>query len=167
MPSFLSPFDALVEYFQGRPIEFHADASAKSLELIVGRTTTVYKCHVCITHNDEILQIDAKFPVRACDAAMRPLAAEMVARANYGLAIGRLDIDMSDGEIAFHIGHLIGESGLDDANIGRLFRLALNTSDRYFGALMRLIYGGHTPSDAVYVAELDLHAERADAESDT
>jgi hypothetical protein len=166
MPSFLSPFDALVEYFQDRPVEFHADASAKSLELIVGRTTTVYRCHLRITHSDEILQIDVKFPVRACGAAIRPLAAEMVARANYGLVIGRLDMDMSDGEIAFHIGHLIGESGLDDENIGCLFRSALNTSDRYFGALMRLIYGGHTPGDAVYVAELDMRAERADAGSD-
>jgi hypothetical protein len=166
MPSFLSPFDALVEHFRSRQVRFDADSSSKSLNMVLGRTNTVYVCHLHVLRDDEILQITVKFPVRVGDAALRALAAEMVARANHGLLIGRLGIDMSDGEIDFHIGHLIGEAGLDDETIERLFRTALNTSDRYFGALMRLIYGGHTPGDAVYVAELDMHAERADAESD-
>jgi len=166
MSSFHSPFDALVEHFQRRHFRFNADASKKSLHMIVGRTTASYSCYLGIIRDDQVLLISVKFPVQVCDTAMRALAAEMVVRANYGLLIGRLDMDMSDGEISVHICHLIGEAGLDDETIEYLFRAALNTSDRYFGALMRLVYAGHTPGDAVYVAELDTHAERADAESD-
>jgi hypothetical protein len=40
----------------------------------------------------------------------------------------------------------------------------MGTCDRYFPALMRVMFGGSTPADAVYLSEIDAHA--AELESD-
>jgi hypothetical protein len=160
MPSFTSPFDVLVEHLRGANLKFHADYESKSAGLTMCGEAAIYNCRFRISHDDEILQIDVTFPVQARAAAMRTLAAEMITRANHRLPIGHLEMDMADGEISFHVGHVIGEAGLDDYIVNRLFGTALTSSDRYFTALMRLMYGGHTPEDAVYVADLDSHCER-------
>lgn len=91
---------------------------------------------------------------------VREQVLELVARANRGLPIGRFDIDLSDGQVTFHIGHAFGSSGLQDEEVQRLFSTAIATVDRYFPALMRLMYGGHTPEDAVYLADLAVHSEK-------
>jgi len=46
--------------------------------------------------------------------------------------------------------------------IGSLFTTAMATTERYFPAFMRVMYGGHTPEDAVYLSELEVHSARLD-----
>ncbi len=41
----------------------------------------------------------------------------------------------------------------------------MGTADRYFSALMKTLVGGETPADAIYLAELDCHAEVVDQEN--
>jgi hypothetical protein len=39
----------------------------------------------------------------------------------------------------------------------------LGTADRYFGPFMRLLFAGENPEDAIFLAELDQHAEAIDS----
>ena len=66
---------------------------------------------------------------------------------------------MDTGDINFHLGQVIRGQGLDDEIIGGVFSAGLATADRYFPAIMRVMFAGQTPTDAVYLSELDVHAE--------
>ena len=159
MPSFLSPFETLVEHCKEHDIKCHVNHAKKFISFSMCGEAAVYKVRWAITHDDEMLQMDVSIPVQVRDEKMRPLVLESLMRANHRLALGNFNLDHSDGEIVYHIACPIGEAGLEDLIICKLFGTALATTDRYFTALMRVMYGGHTPEDAVYLAELSLHSE--------
>ena len=166
MSNFSAPFNTVVAHFENAGMNFHTDGDQKLVFFTMCGDAAVYTCRLRVTHEDDVLQIDLAIPVLARQPKVREQVVELVARANRGLPIGRFDIDMSDGQVTFHIGHAIASAGLDEDAVGRLFSTALATVDRYFPALMRLMYGGHTPEDAVYLSELETHSEKvADAKS--
>jgi len=159
MPSFTSSFEALVEHCRDNGIKCHADFEKKFLGFAMRGETAVYKIKWCITHEDEMLQMEICFPIQPRDQKIQPLILETLNRANYKLVVGHFAMDLADSEIIYHLSCPISEAGLEDHMIGRLFGTALAASDLYFTALMRVIYGGHTPEDAVYLADLPSHSE--------
>jgi hypothetical protein len=160
MPNFSAPFNALVGHFESNGLNFNSDEEDKVVFFTMCGDAAVYTCRFRITHDDDVLQIDLALPVLARQPKVREQVLELVARANRGLPLGRFDLDLSDGQVTFHIGHTIGSSGLQDEDVRRLFSTAMATVDRYFPALMRLMYGGHTPEDAVYLSELEAHSSK-------
>ena len=160
MPNFSAPFNALVGHFESNGLNFNSDQEDKVVFFTMCGDAAVYTCRFRITHDDDVLQIDLAMPVLARQPKVCNQVLELVARANRGLPVGRFDLDLSDGQVTFHIGHAIGSSGLQDEDVRRLFSTAMATVDRYFPALMRLMYGGHTPEDAVYLSELEAHSSK-------
>jgi hypothetical protein len=80
---------------------------------------------------------------------LRVAAAEFITRANYGLRIGNLEMDFSDGEVRY-------KSSLDfegESLTSQLIKLAIypavQTMDRYLPGLMAVVYGSKTPTEAV------------------
>ena len=165
MNSFLAPFETLVEHCKEHGIKCHADHGKKFINFSMCGDAAVYRVRWGVTHEDEVLQMDITVPVHARDEKMRPLVLETLMRANHKLVLGNFTLDHSDGEIVYHIACPIGEAGLEDLVICKLFGTALATTDRYFTALMRVMYGGHTPADATYLSELALHSENTSDEA--
>lgn len=161
--SFGTPFRALVDHCLATKLNFQSDPAQKTVLFFIVGEYSLYNVIMRITRDDSVVQVLVRFPVFASDAKIRPLAAEMVTRANHGLLLGNLDIDMDDGEVRYQVGQVIPESGLDDKLLGSIVSTALGTADVYFTALMRVMFGGHTPSDAVYLAELSNHSEAVEA----
>jgi hypothetical protein len=154
----VTPFDVLVNHFESNNFRFQTDPAGKSLQLFITGDCAVYNCRLQLTHDDDLLQARVHCPVSARDIKIRPLVAEVLARANHGMSIGNFDIDMDSGDISYHLGQVIRDRALDDETIGGVFSTALSTADRYFPAIMRVMFAGHTPADAVYLSELDVHA---------
>ena len=158
-PEFRTPFQVLVDHCEAAELRFRADPEAKGVFFSIRGELAIYDLALLITHEDEIFQVHVTLPVATREERLKPLVAEFVTRANHKLVLGRFDYDMDEGRLLFHVGHAFGDRGLDDQTIGRLLATAMFTSDRYFPALMRALVGGETPADAVYLAELDHHAE--------
>lgn len=156
---FSPAFETLVAHFESNDFRFHADHNAKSVQLFITGDAVIYNCRIQLTHQDELIQVRIHYPVVARDPKIRPYVAEALARANHGMSIGNFDIDMDTGDINFHLGQVIRGNGLDDEIIGGVFSAGLATADRYFPAIMRVMFAGHTPADAVYLSQLDVHAE--------
>ena len=158
MNDFVAPFETLVGHCQEHGIKCHVDYGKKFISFSMCGEAAVYKARWAITHGGEMLQMDVSVPVRARDEKIRPLVLETLMRANHKLVLGSFNLDHADGEIIYHLACPIGEAGLEDEVIGKLFGTAMATTNRYFTALMRVMYGGHTPEDAIYLAELPLHS---------
>ena len=157
--SFSQAFETLVAHFESNDLKFLPDRESRSIQLFMTGDFAVYNCKIQLTHDDGLIQTRVHYPGGARDPEIRPLVAEALARANHGMAIGNFHIDLDSGGINFHLGQVIGEQGLYDEIIGGVFSASLSTADRYFPAVMRVMFAGHTPTDAVFLSELDVHAE--------
>jgi len=159
---FGTPFRALLDHCEATGLTFSADRETQRIKLKLVRQHALYNCSFCITNEERIVQIHINHPVLAKDEKMRPAVMEFLTRANFGLVIGNFEMDLRDGEISYHVGHVIAGQKLDDETIRGLVTTALATSDKYFPALMCLMFAGHTPEDAVFLAELDTHSEHVE-----
>jgi hypothetical protein len=166
-PEFGSPFQVVVDYCESAEIKFRAEPDVKGVFFSMRGEMAIYDVALLITHEDEVLQIYLTIPIATTDERFRPLVAEFVTRANHRIVIGHFDFDIDEGKLRYHIGHAFGERGLDEDAVGRLFATAMGTADRYFPALMKTLVGGETPADAIFLAELDCHAETSKEDEKT
>lgn len=164
-PAFGTPYQVIVDHCESGGLKFRAVEEQKAVFFSVRGDAAAYEVALLVTHDDEVFQIYVTLPLGNSDANLRPLIAEFVARANHRLVIGHFDLDMDDGRLRYHVGHAIGEGALDGETVGRLIGTALNTADRYYPGIMRVLFAGHTPADAVYLCELDYHAEEEQEDS--
>ncbi len=161
---FGTPFQALIDHCEANELSFAIFREEKRIRLNICRKHALYSCHLRISNDDEIFQIHLNYPVLAKDEKMRPNVTEFFTRVNYGLVLGAFEVDLRDGEARYHISHIIGDGRLEDEVIRRIIGSALSTADRYFPAYMRVLFGGDTPEDAVFLAELDLNTQDTQSE---
>lgn len=157
---FPNPFAGLIRHFESNGIRFYWDPRARSVEFVVTRVCATFIGYFQVSADDGTLRISFKFPITARDSKMRPFVTETLVRINHNLNFGAFDHDLDTGRIWFYAGHLVPADGLDGEIMFRLFNTGIDMCDRYFPALMRVMFAGHTPVDAVYLSELDFHAER-------
>lgn len=92
----------------------------------------------------------------------RMAVAEFITRANFSKRIGFFEMDWRDGEIRFNVSFAIADGELTDVQIEQAVDGVLNGMDRYFVALMGVVYGGREPLAALDVVREPM-AEAADS----
>ena len=152
------PFSVLCAHLDDREIKYKTHPEDKRVTFSIKCANAVYNCLLEITHNDSLLQIHVRYPLFVSNEKYRVSTSELLSRANYGLSVGKFEFDFRDGEVRFHVSQAIGDFTLEKETISRLFSSALNRADQYFPALVQHLHAGVTPEDAVFTAELDLHA---------
>lgn len=80
---------------------------------------------------------------------LRPAVAEFITRANYGLRIGNFEMDYADGEVRFKTSLDFEGETLSTNLIRNAIYPAVMTMDLYFPGLMKVIFGGRTPFEAI------------------
>lgn len=83
----------------------------------------------------------------------RNAVAEFITRANYGLRIGNFEMDYSDGEVRYKSSVDFEGIELADPLLRTTIYAAVQTLDHYMTGLMRVIYGGSTPFEAINEVE--------------
>jgi hypothetical protein len=152
------PFQALIDHFEAHGIRYSCKREERRAWFTMNSGSALQKCSFRFDKTGDVLHIFIQYPVMVKEQ-FRPAAMEFITRANYGLIIGNFEMDAKDGEIRYHVSHLMEDGILSDETIRRLFATAMGTADRYFPALMRVLFAGETPEDAVDLAELDKFAD--------
>ena len=159
---FSSAFQALIDYIESKNFNHTPYPEEKRVTLSLSGKNANFRFTARITNDDDYLQVSALYPFSVREEKLRPSTAELITRANYCMPLGKFEMDMADGEVRFHLTHVIGELGLTSEMIEKHFMTAYFTMDRYFPAFMQHIHAGYTPEDAVFHAELDYNAERVE-----
>jgi hypothetical protein len=94
-------------------------------------------------------------PLRVPEEA-RPVVAEYLTRANYGLRIGNFEMDYADGEVRYKSSIDFEGETLSDNLIRNTIYPAIQTMDHYLPGLMAVMYGGKTPLDAITEIETNM-----------
>lgn len=95
-------------------------------------------------------------PVKAPDE-LRPVVAEFLTRANYGMRIGNFEMDFGDGEVRFKSSLDFEKATLTHELIKNAIYPAVKTMDRYLPGLMSVLYGGKLAEEAI--AEIEGNSE--------
>ena len=92
------------------------------------------------------------FPVRTPDNRLHEVA-EFITRANYGMIIGNFELDYADGEIRYKTSVDIEDVDMVEPLVRHLIYANVLTMDKYFPGLMRVLYAGIDPADAIEEVE--------------
>ena len=152
-PIYGDPFDALISHFEANGIRYSCNRDERRAWFTMNSGSALQKCSFRFDKTGDVLQIFIQYPVMVKDK-FRPLAMEFLTRANYGLVLGNFEMDCKDGEVRYHVSHLMKDGKLEHEVIQSLFGTAMGTADRYFPALMRVLFAGETPAEAIDLAEL-------------
>jgi|GEM_PF-710927 len=155
-------FQALIDYIESKNFNHTPYPEEKRVTLSMSGKNANFRFTARITNEDDYLQVTANYPFNVREEKLRSSTAELITRANYCMPLGKFEMDMEDGEVRFHLTHVIGELGLTSEMIEKHFMTAYFTMDRYFPAFMQHIHAGYTPEDAVFHAELDYNADRVE-----
>lgn len=107
---------------------------------------------VVVQINDDSIIAYAIAPINVPEEK-RQAACEFIARANYGLKVGTLEMDMNDGEIRNRT-YIIAKDALPNlADVEKCVDFSFLVLDHYGKGLLPMIYGNLTPEAAVNLAE--------------
>jgi len=79
----------------------------------------------------------------------RVAVAEYITRANFGLRIGNLELDLDDGEVRYKSSVDFEGGELTRWLMRNAIYSAVQTMDRYLGGLLSVMYGGKSALEAV------------------
>lgn len=81
----------------------------------------------------------------------RPAIAELITRANYGLAVGNFELDYADGELRYKTSIDVTGDRLSPALMHQLVLVNVRVMNHYLPAV-RAVLAGATPADAIHRA---------------
>ena len=113
-----------------------------------------FRCFAQIVTHLEQLLFYAVAAIHVPDE-LRPAVAEFITRANFGLRIGNFELDYHDGEVRYKTSLDFEGERLTPALIRNAIYPAVTTMDRYFPGLMKVVYGGRTPYEAIEEIEAE------------
>lgn len=158
MNSFSNPFDAVTRHFRKHMGKIRVDSEAKKVTFGVSSGSVIYSCSVEISGDDSVLTVELSVPVMVNNVTMHEQIAELLSRTNEKTILGTFHYELPRGRITFRADHPIVTEHFD-VLINFILYSAVYYSDRYFPAIMRVLYGGLTPDDAVFLSELGLEDE--------
>jgi hypothetical protein len=141
-----------VEALRAAGWKYHVAGHESSLLLPV----EVETCHLtCVLESDEEegqIVLYVLFPAHVPERRL-PAVMEYVTRANTGLRVGAFELDLDEGLVAFRVGFALANYDGIPAVLDPTLRRAAATVERYFISLMRVIFAGVRPIDALEEVE--------------
>jgi hypothetical protein len=111
-----------------------------------------YDCYAIANEERQTFRFVSQVPIKVPEN-QRILMSEFLTRANYGLCIGNFEMDFDDGEIRYKTSIDVENDRLTSALVENLVNINVITVDRYFPGMMKVLYGGMSPEEAIRTVE--------------
>lgn len=141
-------FDAVIAFLQADDWRYDEIPEELAIRFSYAGKNARFECYGRANEEHEIFVFYSVVPVRVPPEQIMA-AAELLVRINYGLNIGNFELDVTDGEIRYKTSIDVEGGELSLRMAETLIAVNLSTTDRYFPAIMDLLYGGARPSEAV------------------
>jgi hypothetical protein len=145
-------YEQLIRHLDEREIRYLSNADNHSICADFREDVGVYRVVATVDSDEGLFQVFGHSPVRV-PAGSRSAIAETIARANYGLKVGKFELDFDDGDLRFQAAQILPSDSLDDDTIRRLIGTAIIMLNTYLPAVLSVIYGNETPKDAIRFVE--------------
>jgi hypothetical protein len=145
-------FDAVKEHLDHRGLRYEKVEGSETIHIAFNGATAGMRCRLAVEEDPGLVQFWAYLPLFV-PPERRAAAAEFIARANFGLRVGRFEMDCQDGELRYHSSAWPGDGPFVAQQTEPLIGSALNTTDRYLPAMAKVIFANLDPDQAIFDAE--------------
>jgi hypothetical protein len=147
-----SLFESVIQYFEDDDWKFMEVAPGEALKMGVSGRNGEYDCYAIANEERQTFRFVSQIPIKVPEN-QRILMAEFLTRANYGLSIGNFEMDFEDGEIRYKTSIDVEGDRLTPTLVENLVNINVITVDRYFPGMMKVLYGGILPEEAIRAVE--------------
>lgn len=145
-------YEKLIQHLDNQNIGYWSRSEDRSICTDFRGEVGTYRIFAQVDADDNLFQVFGYSPVRV-PIGSRPAVAETVVRANYGLKVGKFEMDFDEGELRFQAAQVLVDDDLADATIHRLIGTTMAMLNTYLPAVLSVIYGNELPKDVVRHAE--------------
>jgi hypothetical protein len=145
-------FDTVLEFFREDEWSVRMLEGQTSASVNFGGRNGQWTCLARVIEEKEIFLFYSYCPVKA-PPEKRPILADFITRANYGLYLGNFELDYNDGEVRFKTSIDVEGDRLSTALVKRLVYDNVSVMDRYLPGVLSVIYGGASPTEAIAQVE--------------
>jgi hypothetical protein len=145
-------FESLIQHLDEHHVSYLTDNDGRCIWADFRGEVGTYRIIAQVDSDHELFQVFGLAPIRVA-AGCRPAIAETLARVNYGLKVGKLEMDVEDGELRFQAAQILADDNLPGSVIHRLIGTTMAMLDRYLPAVLSVIYGNELPKDAIGCVE--------------
>jgi hypothetical protein len=107
-----------------------------------------FTCYAQAREEQEQFIFYSVFPLRVAGMDLARMA-EYLTRANCGLPIGNFELDYTNGEVRFKTSIDLEDAAPDPRLLRNMLYANVLTMDKYAGGLLRVMYGGISPEEAI------------------
>lgn len=158
-------YEKLIQHLDEHEVRYLANSDSSSIYAEFRGEVGTYRIIAAVDAEIGLFQVFGYSPVRV-PAGARPAIAETLARANYGLKLGKFELDFHDGELRFQAAQILSDDNLDDNIIGRVMGTTIAMLDMYLPAVLSVIYGNELPEDAIRCVEAGRSGGSSDGASE-
>jgi hypothetical protein len=156
-------FDAMESFFKKDDWPANKIENQEAMSMNFQGTNGRWSCYARVEQEKQIVLFYSYCPMKAPEDK-RPILADFLTRANYGIYIGNFEMDFNDGEVRFKTsidveGNKSVEEGAKDpvelssALMKRVVYDNVGVMDKYLPGVMSVIYGGASPTEAIAKVE--------------
>lgn len=142
---------AVMDYFEREGVQFAAIPDTSAVAVRIDGNNLSWDAYVVTKEQRRAVSFYSVAP-QVVPPRRRAAAAEYIARANWGMPLGNLEMDYSDGEVRFKTSIVLADQPLTDELFGVLAEFNVVESDTYMPGLLAVIEGAE-PRGAARDAE--------------
>ncbi|TVQ58972.1 MAG: YbjN domain-containing protein [Spirulina sp. DLM2.Bin59] len=158
-------FDLVVETLKTDDWSFNIVEPGETIAFGITLDSGQFRCYFCVDDENDCIQLVTVMPAAAPAEKFAPLC-EFICRANYGLPLGGLAIDLTDGEMQYKTSISLHDVPANMNMIRNLMYPNFTMVDLYFPALMKIVYGDVDPETMMAIIDQQLEDEDDEDEDD-
>lgn len=143
-----SAIESFTEFFDKQGWSYHQCSVRPVIHTGFTGDNGRWNCVAIAGPKDEHLLFLSLLPCKAIPTR-RAACAELLTRINFGLTHGCFEMDFEDGEIRFRTSVPLASAEVSPELVEHLVFSNLCTVDRFFGAIMKVIYAEVSPKSAM------------------
>src|SRR2546422_11205581 len=140
--------------------KFRPPEQANLLQFGFGGKHANYEGDIIVEEVAEEMLVLFRAPNKAPECR-RLATAELLARANFGMKFGALELNYNDGEVRFKMSAVLREGQLSPKMVHAMVGISFTTFDRHYPALMAVWFGNELPSEALQAVRNPSNGEAA------
>lgn len=133
-------------YFSSQGIKFQTDLRKPAIHINFRGVTygMRFRFSIGLDKGRELIQCSTQFPLSVPEES-RQAVSEFIVRANYGIKIGRIEMDQESGNLFFRASSFVLGAGDIDRIVRRLTGISVGFCDLLTPELMQCLYSGVNP----------------------
>ena len=145
-------YEKLIQHLDEHNVRYLTSSDNHSICADFSGEVGMYRIVATVDSDDSLFQVFGHSPVRVPQGS-RPAVAQTLVRANYGLKVGKFEMDFDDGDLRFQAAQILPDDNLEDDTIRRLIGTVIAMLNSYLPAILSVIYGNELPKDAILCVE--------------